>query len=114
VPVSSLSVKWGLHRRGEKARADALAGILERGRGTRYGTDSPGTWELLWLTGAGTGLGLSVVHGIATSLKGAITVDSKPGGGAQFRVHFPVHEGADTEIDEASAHIEPHPPGPCE
>jgi signal transduction histidine kinase len=50
--------------------------------------------------GAGTGLGLSVVHGIVTSLKAAITVDSKPGGGAKFRVYFPVHEGAETEIDE--------------
>jgi signal transduction histidine kinase len=57
--------------------------------------------------GAGTGLGLSVVHGIATSLKAAITVDSKPGGGAKFRVYFPVYEGADTQIDEATAHIEP-------
>jgi signal transduction histidine kinase len=57
--------------------------------------------------GAGTGLGLSVVHGIATSLNAAITVDSKPGAGAKFRVYFPVYEGADAEIDEAGAYIEP-------
>jgi signal transduction histidine kinase len=56
--------------------------------------------------GAGTGLGLSVVHGIATSLKAAITVDSKPGGGAKFRVYFPVYEAADPSLDEASAHVE--------
>jgi signal transduction histidine kinase len=58
--------------------------------------------------GAGTGLGLSVVHGIATSMKATITVDSKPGKGAKFRVYFPMNEGADTPIDEASPLVELH------
>jgi signal transduction histidine kinase len=57
--------------------------------------------------GAGTGLGLSVVHGIVTSMKATITVDSKLGGGAKFRVYFPVCEGADTPIDAVSEDIEP-------
>jgi signal transduction histidine kinase len=60
--------------------------------------------------GAGTGLGLSVVHGIATGMNAAITVDSKPGGGAKFRVYFPVHEATDALIAQASAHIEPRRP----
>jgi PAS domain S-box-containing protein len=40
--------------------------------------------------GKGSGLGLSVVHGIVKSHKGAISVDSRPGKGTSFSVFFPV------------------------
>ena len=40
--------------------------------------------------GKGTGMGLSVVHGIVTSLQGAITARSDPGAGTTFEVHLPV------------------------
>ncbi len=42
--------------------------------------------------GKGTGMGLSVTHGIVKSHNGAITVASKPGEGSIFQVFFPVCE----------------------
>jgi PAS domain S-box-containing protein len=42
--------------------------------------------------GKGTGMGLSVVHGIVESHEGFIDVDSVPGKGSTFHVYFPVTE----------------------
>jgi CheY-like chemotaxis protein len=50
--------------------------------------------------GEGTGLGLSVVHGIAKECGGMVTVESKPGEGATFSVFFPkIENGHSAEIE---------------
>jgi len=54
--------------------------------------------------GEGTGLGLSVVHGIVKNLDGEITVESEPGKGSIFDVYLPVIED---EEQESIKHIEP-------
>jgi PAS domain S-box-containing protein len=53
--------------------------------------------------GEGTGLGLSVVHGIVTDHGGRIEVNSQPSKGTQFTIFLPVRKSAVSLIETAAA-----------
>lgn len=62
--------------------------------------------------GEGTGLGLSVVHGIVKGNKGYISIYSEVGVGTCFMIYLPVFEGE--TVTESISIITPPVPGGCE
>jgi signal transduction histidine kinase/CheY-like chemotaxis protein len=59
--------------------------------------------------GQGTGLGLSMAHGLALQLGGALTIESKPGEGARIKIWLP--QTLESEItNDRSAQIVVSPP----
>jgi signal transduction histidine kinase len=79
-----LSLSPGVDGAVAVAVADTGVGIAE--------ADLPRIFEPFFTSkpaGEGNGLGLMVAHGIVKDHEGTISVESEPGCGTEFRLHFP-------------------------
>ncbi len=55
--------------------------------------------------GEGTGMGLSMVHGIVMAHRGMIKVDSEPGMGSVFHIYLPAFEAEEVALAETQASL---------
>ncbi|HVE78644.1 MAG TPA: ATP-binding protein [Gemmatimonadaceae bacterium] len=92
--------------------AEVVLDVADTGVGIRA-DDIPRIWDPFWTTkpeGEGTGLGLSVVHGIVDSHSGTIEVESVVDQGTRFRVRLPAATAvADATVAARRGAPEPQP-----
>lgn len=102
---------------GDKASKQAPAGeyvvleVADTGAGIPTGVQTS-MFDPFFTTkpeGQGTGLGLSVVYGVARRHQGAIVVDSAPGRGTRFRLYLParVYDGPGPDEDRPGDQTRP-------
>ena len=94
--VAQVDASQALQLGGVEAGAYACLSVADNGPGIDEATQRR-IFEPFFTTkapGSGTGLGLSVVHGIVKAHRGVIAVHSTPGEGARFDVYLPLASDA--------------------
>ena len=111
---TAIEVRLDAHTQGE-ARGDLRPGrytcltVRDNGPGMDEATRAR-IFEPFFTTkpvGQGTGLGLSVIHGIVKAHQASIEVDSAPGAGSAFRIYFPAVETPLPEVPVCAANTTP-------
>jgi len=99
ITTSKLALQKQALKEGERREGDYVAvSISDTGTGMNE-TTIQHIFEPFFTTkdqGKGTGIGLSVVYGVVNSHNGFITVNSRPGTGSEFILHFPLHPATGT------------------
>ncbi len=81
------------HRRGVRPGRFGVVHVADTGLGISKDIQDK-IWEPFFTTkgvGAGTGLGLSTVHGFVLQSGGFLSLESEPGRGTRMSLHFPEH-----------------------
>ena len=102
--VADVDAEKALRLDGLAPGPHACLGVIDSGPGMDEATQRR-IFEPFFTTkapGTGTGLGLSVAHGIVKSHRGAIDVRSAPGAGTRFDIYLPLSAGDPSAVAETA------------